>query len=445
MTAAPAATPMATPASGSARPTVAPSAVPTTLSLNQAEDIALADSPSLEIQRSIVDQTNATIGINRSGELPDLTGHATYARSKSNVTGVTSGTTKTAPTPGSSEPVVFTQNNAFLQLTQLILDGGRVNAEVQAARYSTNSQKLTLLRTVQTVLLTVAQNYYAALQARHQYEAAQKSLDVAKVQEKLVEAQFHAGVASHADVLTAQLPVAQAEVTLASAQNGEAQNIAALLATMGLPANMPIMLQDDTSVSPSQTNMQEAFNSALAERFDLAAAKESLNEAQATVRATKLQSFPLINATGSYGTASTSAPGGNYAGNWSIGAQLSFPLYSGGLIKSETDQARAVEEQATASYKSTELTVYENVQQAYLQLLTAQSSLYAAKVALDQAQVVLNVTNAQYKAGVTTLPLLLNAQSGLTTAQSSYVQALYAYKVAQQNLLYAEGTLAPQS
>jgi outer membrane protein TolC len=75
--------------------------------------------------------------------------------------------------------------------------------------------------------------------------------------------------------------------------------------------------------------------------------------------------------------------------------------------------------------------------------LTAGSSLNASKVALDQARVVLDVTNAQYKAGVTTLPLLLNAQSQLTTAQSNYVQALYSYKVAQQNLLYAEGTLGP--
>jgi outer membrane protein TolC len=66
-------------------------------------------------------------------------------------------------------------------------------------------------------------------------------------------------------------------------------------------------------------------------------------------------------------------------------------------------------------------------------------------VAFDQARVVLDVTNAQYKAGVTNLPLLLNAQSQLTTAQSNYVQSVYAYKIAQQNLLYAEGTIAPSA
>jgi outer membrane protein TolC len=38
---------------------------------------------------------------------------------------------------------------------------------------------------------------------------------------------------------------------------------------------------------------------------------------------------------------------------------------------------------------------------------------------------------------------LLNAQTQLTTVRSNYIQALYAYKIAQQNLLYAEGTIAP--
>ena len=421
-------------------PTWQPQSVPspraTALSLAQAQQIAMASSPQLALARAVVDQNNAGVGIARAGELPDLSANATYSRSKSTIR---TGSTSSAGTL----TTLFTQNQGFLQLRQLILDGGRINAEVQSARYSTNAAKLTLLRQVQTVLLTVAQQYFTALQARHQLQAAQRSLEVAKVQERLVEAQFHAGVASKADVLTAQLPVAEAEVTLASAQNGEAQNVASLLTTMGLPATTPVSLKDDTAVSGLQPKLDEAIDEALHERTDLSAAKESVNSAQAGVRAAKLAAFPLVDASANSGTASTTPSGGAFASNWSLGASLSFPLYSGGLIRSQADEARAIEQQAQANLKTTELTVYENVQQAYLQLATAASSLNAAKVALDQAQVVLDVTNAQYKAGVTTLPLLLNAQSQLTTAQSNYVQSLYAYKIAQQNLLYAEGVIGP--
>jgi outer membrane protein len=434
----------AMPAAASPQPqAMAPSPSPTELSLKAAEDIALASSPQLSIARAQVDQASAGVGIARSGELPNLNGQATYARSESNVRGVTSGTTTTGPVPGGSAPVVFTQNDAFIQLSQLVLDGGRVNAEVQAARFTTDSAKLSLLREVQTLLLNTAQQYYAALQARHQLQAAEKSLDVARIQEKLVEAQFHAGVASKADVLTAQLPVSQAEVTVAAAQNGEAQNVATLLTTMGIPANTPVTLKDDTTVSLEQPNLASIMDAAFAQRTDLAASKATLQQTQASVRAAQLAAFPVIGATAASGTASTTSGGSNYAANWSIGANLTFPIYQGGLIRAQTNQARGFEQQAQANYRSSQLDVYQTVEQAYLQLNTAQSSYKTAQVALDQARVLLDVTNAQYKAGVTTLILLLNAQSQLTTAQSNYVQAVYGYKIAQQNLLYAEGTIAP--
>jgi outer membrane protein TolC len=55
---------------------------------------------------------------------------------------------------------------------------------------------------------------------------------------------------------------------------------------------------------------------------------------------------------------------------------------------------------------------------------------------------VLRATQAQYRAGVTTLPLLLNAQIGLTTALTDEVTAVYAVRQAEQALLFAEGANA---
>jgi len=129
------------------------SAVPAELSLSQAEDIALASSPELIIARAVVDQNNAGIGIASSGELPNLSANATYASAKSNF----------RISSGSTVPFLATQNSGSVDLRQLILDGGRVNALVKAARYSTESAKLTLLRSIQTVLLTVAQQYLSLI------------------------------------------------------------------------------------------------------------------------------------------------------------------------------------------------------------------------------------------------------------------------------------------
>jgi outer membrane protein len=318
-TPAPMASPTTVPTAEPKQTGTRPAFLPATLSLSQAEQIALASSPQLALARGVVNQEQAAIGVARSGYLPQISGAATTRRASTQISATNS------KGQSASGPALLTENTGSLTLNQLILDGGRVNAEVQAARYTTDAAKLTLLRDIQTVLLNVAQDYYAALQARHQFQAAQQSLSVAQVQERLVEAQYHAGVASKADVLTAQLPVAQAELAVASAQNGEAENVASLLAAMGLEANTPVTLQDDTSVSASQPDPNEILSSALAERTDLSAAKASLTSAQAIVRATKLEWFPVISGSAQTGTGTTGFTALNYAGNWSLQASLAFP------------------------------------------------------------------------------------------------------------------------
>ena len=52
----------------------------------------------------------------------------------------------------------------------------------------------------------------------------------------------------------------------------------------------------------------------------------------------------------------------------------------------------------------------------------------------------LRATQAQYRAGVTTLPLLLNAQVGVTQALTDQVTAVYTLRQSQQALYYALGS-----
>lgn len=433
-TAKPSAAPMARPAApASPAPATSPSPNATTLSLSDVQKIALSQSPQLEVARAAVDQAQSGVDIARSSALPSLGASASTDRAKSSI----------RVGAGSSAPVLFTSNSANVSLRQLILDGGRVAAGVQSARYSTDAARLSLTREVQTVLLTVAQQYFAALQARYTLRAALDSLHVAQVQENLVEAQYRAGVAARADVLTAQLPVAQAQLAVTQAQNGEASNVAALLATIGLPAQTPVNLKDDTSITQTVISQTDAINMANNLRADLFAAQAQERAAEANVRAAKLARFPVLAGNATDGTSSTSQTGSNYANSYSFGASLSFPILDGGLIRGQTEGARAQQRTAQANLQNTQLTVSLNVQQAVLALQTALSALSASNTELSQARTVVAVTNAQYKAGVTTLPLLLNAQNQLTRAETDQVNALYGYKIAQQQLFYAEGSLGP--
>ncbi|HET9341793.1 MAG TPA: TolC family protein [Candidatus Eremiobacteraceae bacterium] len=442
---------MSAPAMSSTQPSTQ---IPMSINLSQAETIALASSPVLALARGQLESSLGSVGTARAGELPNISGSASTGRAKSisppgNFGGFVTQSTTT----------LTTTKSAALTLRQLLIDGGRIHEAVSAAKFSSDAARYDLERQMQSVEFNVASSYYAALQARHQLQVARDSLNLAQVQLKLVQAQFKAGVASKADVLTAQLPVAQAELAVAQAANGEQTQLALMLDTMGLPAQTPVTISDEPASPVPLSALADVLAIANRDRPDLLAAQSSANGAAASLRSARLGLFPSISGSGSTNTNSSkqttdqpntsgsgpptisSTTSGVYAPSWSIGLQLSVPIFDGGLTRGETAQAQGALDQANANLKTTQLLVSLNVQQAYLGVETAQAGLTAADAEYSQARTVLDVTNAQYKAGVTTLPLLLNAQVALAKAEGDQVNALYTYKTAWQQLLISEGTL----
>ncbi|HKW45313.1 MAG TPA: TolC family protein [Candidatus Eremiobacteraceae bacterium] len=409
------------------------------LTLIDAENIALAKSPLLAIARAQLTSAGAAKGLAQSGELPNLGVSADSTRTKA-------GNFSNNQGQGGNPSGQITSNSATVNLRQLIFDGGRVWSQVSSARYGEDAARYSLQRTVQTVFFSIGQDYFAALQARHALIAANESLRLARVQEELVNAQYKAGLAAKADVLTAQFPMAQAQLKVAQTQYGEQLALATLLNAMGLPATQLVQLVDDTSTNgEAPATVDQLLAVASISRPDLLAAQASAKSADLAVRAASLARFPLISATASDGASGTAPNAGGRNGNsYSYGVGLTFPLYDGGVIHSQTVQAQAQASIAAANLKTAELGVSLSVQQAFLNLETARASVIAANAELANARTVLDVTNAQYKSGVTTLPLLLNAQVGLTTAQTDQITALYAFKIAQQSLLLAEGTIGKQ-
>ena len=459
--AAPSPTPSPRPSPMGAGATPAPAAPysasatqPMALTLSQAETIALASSPALALARGQLESALGALGTSRAGELPNISGAANTGRAKSvsppgNFAGFTTPSTTT----------LTTSKSASLTLRQLLVDGGRVHEAVSAAKFSSDASRYDLERQIQTVEFNVASAYYLALQARHTLQVARDSLNLAEVQLKLVQAQFKAGVASRADVLTAQLPVAQAQLLVAQDANGEQTQLASMLNTMGLPSQTAVTIADESAAPVVLPALSDALSTADSQRPDLLAAQSSADAAGASLRSARLGLFPSISGTGSTNTNSskqttnqpnTSGSGpptlstttsGVYAPSWSVGLSLSVPIFDGGLTRGETAQAQGALDQANANLKTTQLLVSLNIQQAYLGVETAEAGLSAADAEYAQAKTVLDVTNAQYKSGVTTLPLLLNAQVGLAKAEGDQVNALYTYKTAWQQLLFAEGTL----
>jgi outer membrane protein TolC len=408
--------------------------VPQQVTLQQAIDIAVANSPVLAGARA--NQLIAQIPVNlaRTALFPNVS--ANVSRIHSNNGRVSS--------QGQTVSGGFTQTSATADLNQLIYDGGKFIAQLHQARANAVAGTDTYERNLETLAFNVATTYYTALQDEAATHLATQVLNQDIVQENLVRAQMQAGTASRVDLATASVPVAQARVSLVRAEGTQATALAAFASTLGLDADVAVAPANMSNANSTTTlvpvlSYDEAVKRALLLRPDYLAAQNTVLGAQYNVQVQRSGLYPTLRGTASYGESSTTVVGTRFVPGSSLGATLSIPIFDQGVTRAQTELASAQLQLAQSQLSQTHLTVELDVRQALLNLLTAQNAVTQSQAELTQAQTVLSATQAQYRAGVTTLPLLLNAQTQLTQAQTDELSAVYTLRQAEQAYTYALG------
>ena len=422
--------------------------VPHILSLKGAIDIAVALSPALAAARADVGVTQAEVRLARAGLLPSIgislgASHSWYGNRVTNT-----GTLNNVVNNGS-----FTnqQNNqGSLSLSRLIFDGGRTAAGIRAAKETETSAADTYRRELQTVAYNVATAYYNTMSAERTTQVDVELVRENEVQLALVQAQFRAGTVAHVDVVTAELPVAQARVAVVQAQGNEVAAQAAFANSLGIDANANVRPKDDTPVFQTagiHTIAIPTYAVAIARaeklRADLDASSANVRSAQYAVREAKLGLFPTLSGSASQGFTSTSIGGGAYTRATTVGGSFAIPLFDQGQTPANTARAEAQLASEVAAYQSTLLGIQLNVRQTLAQLVSAREAVTESQIALNEGQEVLRSTQAQYRAGVTTLPQLLNSQVSLSQALTSQLSTVYALRQAEQAFLYAVGQNTP--
>jgi outer membrane protein TolC len=443
--------------------------IPQIVSLDQAVAIGFARSPLLAEARATVTIDTAPVDLAKTAVLPNISGTASVGRNyRQNTndnttttstggtggtgtgTGGTGTTTGTTQGTGSFGPA-YTTSDLSVTLKQLIYDGGKVAAEYKEAKATQSGAIATYKRQLQTVAYNIAIAYYTALSAQRATQVAEETVKLNQVNANLVAAQIRAGTAARSDYLTAELPVAQARVTLVRDQGTELSDQAAFVNAMGLEANTLVLPQDDGNVLAGASGAPKvatpsydvAITRAYLLRPDYFTSQQAVLSYQYALKAARLGLFPNLNAAGTYGVAGSDPQGGTFRNSGSIGLTLTVPIFDQGITHAEVEQAQGNLDQAQAALTISQQSVQLNVKQTLVALIAAQAAFVQTQAELANAREVLQATQAQYAAGVTTLPLLLNAEVGLTTALADQVTAVYSLREAEAAFLYAEGANVP--
>ena len=339
--------------------------------------------------------------------------------------------------------------NSDIQIVQGIYEGGKLIAAIQAAS-ATKKQSIAQYQTqVADTLLAVRLAYYDVLLAAQQITVNEASVKLLQKELDDQQRRFDAGTVPHFNVLRAEVALANAKPNLfhATSQYRVSKNVLANLLGYNLPRevleNIPLNLTDTFDITSWNMILPDAIQQALERRTELADLREQV----------VLQNLNIVNAKSGYKPTVQAFAGYTWNNSqftdpndlsytihgWNVGGQLTWALFDGGLTIGKVQQAKAL-------YKKSQTELEDRSRQIELDVRTAYSDFLEAKEVLDsqtkvqeQAEEALREANARFDAGTGTQLDVLDAETSLTQARTTQVQALHDYATARARLERAIG------
>ncbi len=279
--------------------------------------------------------------------------------------------------------------------------------------------------------INVIHLYFAALSANAASNAREQQLSSAQAQLRAAQLRFNAGDAPHLDVVRADVALAQAQASLATAQADRRNAYQALEAEAGSnDAELARLTQAAPNALAVQVpNSGAATVAALANRPEIASARENVQAEERAVQVARRGGLPVLTLTG--GMTSGSDSGYPVSGP-SATANLSFPIGGAAHARVTAEEARLAQARAQLGKETRDISL--EAASAARTYAAQQTALQAADRALTEASAELHATQIGYASGA-------SSSLDVETARTTYTQALLGQISATYAMAEAGATL----
>lgn len=451
-----------------------------TLTLDEALELAEDKSEQVAIAQAGVTRADSGVLRVRSGKKPQLNGSVLYDRTlDTQFRGLFDAPAGPACDPLSANPLApladrvaeleraydcrpasnpfgggsggnqlpFGQNNAYqlnLQFTQALYTGGRLEAQARQAGLGQQTAAVGLSTTRAQLAYDVAQGFFDAALSDRLVSIAEEVLAQAERAYAQTRAQREAGRVSEFDALRAQ--VSRDTLRPQVIQSRATRDLAhlRLKQILELPLDTPLSLVanlEDARVSPArrlEARLAEAEAGAASNtpqpRTALVQAATDVALSEVAIDIVRTQRKPNVSLNSAYQRVGYKLYPTFGQTNWTVGAQLSLPLMTGGRIAAEEMSARADLDETRARLKLTQELAVLDAASARLQVSSALAVWEATAGTIEQAQRAYDIAELRYREGISTQLELSDARLLLQQAQVNRAQAARNVHVARVRL-----------
>jgi outer membrane protein TolC len=412
------------------------------LAWDQAVRTAVEKQPLLKAAEHEALESQAVVKQIESANYPQITGlysnsaGNTRVLANLNISGSLPKPTNYMTTPG-------------VRADYLITDFGQTAHRILSQKSFAAAAEKDVLTAKALTILNVQQAYLNCLKQQRLVEIAREVLNERNLIRQQTEGFYRRQLRSKLDLDFASVEFNRAEVVLIKAQNNLAVAFAALNTAMGLrgPATY-VLEQVRLTVTPSaspESLVQEALN----QRPELLGSKNRIEAAEEALKAAKALRFGSVTAIGTLAYSwwgreeqpsgkDVSNPGAKL-GWYGVGAASSFPLYTGGRIEGQIEEADSRRGETQASTRVIANDIVLQVAQAYLSRLTAAQQIKVAEEKVSHAREALTLARERYKASLGSILDVTTATTDLLSAEVGLAEAQYDYRASEAALAYATG------
>jgi outer membrane protein TolC len=347
--------------------------------------------------------------------------------------------------PGFNIPALlgpFNYMDVRAHLSQTVLDMTALN-NYRAMSDVTKANRYSVQDARDLIVLAVGGAYLQVTAAKARLAAEQVQVEAANALYQQSVQQVSQGVLAKVDADKNQVQLLTEQQRLVSLQNDYAKQKINLARMIGLPPTDQYEITDEIPYAPVMPlSVDDAVKQAFDGRADLRAAEVQVHAAERAKAAARAERYPSLNVTADVGGIGINP--GQLETTYTATANLKIPIWQGGRVEGDVQQADATLSQRRAEYEDLKGQIEGDVRSAFLDLQAAASQVEVAKKNIDVTREAAELTHQKLEAGVSTTVDYTQAEEAATNAQLDYINAVFAHNIAKLSLARAMGQAAKE-
>jgi outer membrane protein len=409
----------------------APPAAAQSLTLQEAEKIAIQNHPQIQAASYLAAAAKAQVTEARSDYYPHAYG---------SVTGVKAENNSRVAAGALNNPIIFSRFADGVTVQQLVTDFGRTHELVKSSELHAKAQEENVTTTRADVLLQVDAAYYGVLKAQAVLEVAQETVKDRQLVSDQITALEKNKLKSGLDVSFANVDLAQAQLLLVQAQNDLQASFAELSAALGYSDQRTFQLAEQPLPPAPPADLPTLIAQAIGNRPELVSRRLEVNSAQSYATAERDLWFPTLSAVGTAGLTPyrQDTLASRYA---AAGFNVNIPIFNGRQFNALHAEATAEANAQQQYLRDLQDAIVRDVRKAWLNANSGYQRLALTDQLLNQANQALNLAQARYKLGLSSIIELSQSQLNETQAEIAQASAKYDYAAQLSALNYQIGAL----